>query len=302
LEWLRTRPSLPEVQQAFPAEWDEVRRQVTAMVAAGDAEAVKGCLASLARAPVDTPGHRRPEADVVALHVRRYLTVELLQQAYLAATTGVTTGKVRLGLIGGFLAQRVLFVRDLERKPVSMVWFRMVWPLVRSRRVLMPLVRQKGIYCFYSRRLVRELAALIGDRRCLEIAAGDGTLSAFLSAEGVDVTATDDGSWRDAIDYPEQVLCQSAGKALRVHQPQVVLCSWPPPGNSFERQVFATASVELYVVVTTHHELSAGDWTAYREQRTFDLVDDARLGRLVLPPELDGAVLVFRRRSSRPVA
>jgi hypothetical protein len=87
-----------------------------------------------------------------------------------------------------------------------------------------------------------------------------------------------------------------------MHQPQVVLCSWPPAGNSFERQVFATACVELYIVITTQHELSAGDWTTYRNQRDFDLVDDAKLGRLVLPPDLDGAVLVFRRRSPHPDA
>lgn len=298
LEWLRTKPSLSDVQQAYPAEWDGVRRRVATLVSADDPEAVKAYLASLTRAPAYTPDHRRPDDELVAAQVRRYLTVESLHQAYLAATTGVTTGKIRLGLVGGYLAQRLLFVRDLQRKPVSLTWFRLIWPLVRTRRVLMPLVRQKGIYCFYSRSLVRRLARLIGDRSCLEIAAGDGTLTAFLSAAGVQVTATDDHSWSEAIDYPGHVVRQSASKALRVHQPQVVLCSWPPAGNSFERQVFATACVELYIVITTHQELSAGDWTSYREQRAFELVDDEALGRLVLPPELDGAVLVFRRRSS----
>jgi 2-polyprenyl-3-methyl-5-hydroxy-6-metoxy-1,4-benzoquinol methylase len=48
----------------------------------------------------------------------------------------------------------------------------------------------------YSRRLVEELSALIGERECLEIAAGDGTLARFLEAEGVRITATDDHSWR----------------------------------------------------------------------------------------------------------
>jgi hypothetical protein len=37
---------------------------------------------------------------------------------------------------------------------------------------------------------------LIGERECLEIAAGDGTLARFLEAEGVRITATDDHSWR----------------------------------------------------------------------------------------------------------
>jgi hypothetical protein len=179
-----------------------------------------------------------------------------------------------------------------------MLAFRLGWPLVgrRSRRALMPLVREKGIYCFYSRALVRRLAATVGGRRCLEIAAGDGTLAGFLAAEGVDVVATDDHSWSDAVRYPAGMFRQSATQALRTHAPQVVICSWPPPGNTFERHVFTTPSVQTYVVVTTRHEMSAGDRAAYRDQRDFDLVDDARLGRLVLPPSLDGAVLVFHRR------
>ena len=58
----------------------------------------------------------------------------------------------------------------------------------------MPLVQPKGIYCFYSKPLIQDLAALIGQRSCIEIAAGDGTLSRFLAAKGVDLTATDDHS------------------------------------------------------------------------------------------------------------
>lgn len=302
LEWLRSRPSLAEVQQAFPGEWERVSRQVATLVEAGDEEAVKAYLAATARPPVPTQGRRPPERELVAVQVRRYLAVEALDQAYLRASTGVTEGTLRLGLVGGSIAQRLLFRRDLERRPVSMLAFRLGWPLVgrRNRRALMPLVRDQGIYCFYSRALVRRLAALVGDRRCLEIAAGDGTLAAFLAAEGVDVVATDDHSWSDAVRYPAGVLRQSATKALRTHAPQVVICSWPPPGNTFERHVFATPSVETYVVVTTHHEISSCDWTAYREQRGFDLVDDARLGRLVLPPSLNGAVLVFERRPTQP--
>ena len=61
-----------------------------------------------------------------------------------------------------------------------MFWFKTLWPLLWQRRYLMPLVARKGIYCFYSARLVDRLAALIGDRPALEIAAGDGTLSRFL--------------------------------------------------------------------------------------------------------------------------
>jgi hypothetical protein len=294
--WLRTRPSLSQVCEAYPQEWEQVSRQVATLVARDDPEAVTQYLARTARGPQPSPGRRPPEGELIAAQVRRYLTVEALNQAYLRATTGVDQGRVRMPLVSGWIAQRLLFAGGgLDRKPVPALGFRLVWPLLRGRRRLMPLVRPRGIYCFYSRALIRELAALIGTRDCLEIAAGDGTLARFLAAEGVSVVATDDRSWDDVIDYPEHVQAISAGRALRVHQPQVVICSWPPPGNGFERQVFATPSVRLYIVITTRHEASAGDWQAYRGQRGFDLVDDARLGWLVLPPELDGAVLVFRR-------
>jgi hypothetical protein len=295
-DWLRGKPSLAEVRRDYPHEWEQVRRDVAAFQESQDQQRLKEHLTALVQVPVQTPGRRRPEREIISAYVKRYLAVLLLDQAYLSATTGVTSGKVRLGLIGGSLAQRLLFVRDLQRKPVSLFWFRIVWPLVRSRRALMPLVRQKGIYCFYSRPLIRKLAELIGDRSCLEIAAGDGSLSTFLEAAGVQITATDDHSWSDAIRFPDEVIRLDARKALNTYQPQVVICSWPPPGNTFERHVFTTASVELYIVIATHQELSAGDWEAYRRQEHFDLVDDKRLGQLTLPPELDGAVLVFTRR------
>jgi hypothetical protein len=76
----------------------------------------------------------------------------------------------------------------------------------------------------------------------------------------------------------------------------VVICSWPPAGNSFERHVFTTPSVELYIVIGSRHEISAGNWETYRQQTQFDLVEDETLGALVLPPALDPAVYVFTRK------
>jgi hypothetical protein len=161
----------------------------------------------------------------------------------------------------------------------------------------MPLVEPKGIYCFYSRRLIKELATMIGDRKALEIAAGDGTLSRFLKDEGVQITATDDRSWSHSIDFPDDVQDEDAVTALKNHQPQVVVCSWPPAGNAFEHAVFATKSVELYVVIASQHAFASGNWSAYESQRDFTYQQDANLSKLVLPPELEGAVYVFRRKS-----
>jgi hypothetical protein len=142
--------------------------------------------------------------------------------------------------------------------------------------------------------LVEQLAALIGERTCLEIAAGDGTLSRFLADAGVDITATDDHSWKD-VTFPASVIEEDARESLRRRKPRVVICSWPPAGNTFERHVFKTPSVELYVVIGSRHRFASGDWTAYEAQTTFAFAVDEELGGLVLPPEIEPAVYRFTR-------
>jgi hypothetical protein len=228
---------------------------------------------------------------------RQRLAAGALKQMGVAAATGVSAGTLRFGLVSGFLAQRLLFRGGgLERKPVSLRWFRVVWPLVRQKRFLMPLVEPRGIYCFYSGALVAELTKLIDDRPCVEIAAGDGTLARFLRDAGADVVATDDHSWQQTRRPVADVVDQDARTALRERAPEVVLCSWPPAGNAFERRVFETPSVKTYIVISSASEQAAGNWAAYRQQTTFAMVAEPRLAALVLPPEIGSAVYVFTRR------
>ncbi len=52
------------------------------------------------------------------------------------------------------------------------------------------------------------------------------------------------------------------------------------------------------MVIASQHAFASGNWTAYSSQTGFDYAEDEALGRLVLPPELEGAVYVFRRRSN----
>jgi hypothetical protein len=293
--WLEGDPPLAEVRERFPAEWAQVQRELAEVVDAGDVEAVKAYAARVAR-----PAKVRDEREAVSALARQRLAAGALKQMGVAAATGVSAGRVRFGLLSGWLAQRLLFRGGgLERKPVSMTAFRLGWPLVRNKRFLMPLVEPRGIYCFYSRPLVARLAELIGDRACVEIAAGDGTLARFLRDAGADVVATDDFSWKQTAPGGERagdVVRQDARTALRERRPQVVLCSWPPAGNAFERHVFATDSVETYVVIGAGGEFGTGAWADYRAQEAFTFAEDPELSRLVLPPEIEPAVLVFRRR------
>jgi len=296
--WLRQRPSLAELQAAFPDEWAAIQSDLAGIARRGDLDELKAYVLAVAEPPGPKGAQRRGRTGrdaPLAEDVRRAIAAAALRQQCLSAATGVTEGRVRFNLANGYVAQKLLFAQDLERKPVSFGWFRLLWPLVWQKRYLMPLVGPKGIYCFYSRPLVKRLAALIGPRSCLEIAAGDGTLSRFLRQAGADVIATDDHSWSHTVRFPDDVLRQDARVALRDHRPQVVLCSWPPAGNDFESAVFAADTVELYVVISSRHRFASGDWAAYERQTGFSFAEAPELSRLVLPPELEAAVYLFER-------
>lgn len=305
--WLRSNPALEDLRARYPAEWESVQRDISAIIARGIPEELQAYLKRLSTqgalqanpSPWKQRNGKTVEAALLQFVRSRmaHEAVKKLSLTALAASTGVSKGKLRFNLFNGFVAQKLLFSRELERKPVSMFWFRLFWPLLWQKKRLMPLVQPKGIYCFYSRELVEALAGMVGSRSCLEIGAGDGTLTRFLKDRGVSVTATDNHGWQHAVTYPEWVIKLDAGAALASHAPEVVICSWPPSQNDFERQVFATPSVQLYIVIGSRHHVAFGNWRDYRQQSTFEFAEDKALSALVLPPELESAVYVFRRKS-----
>jgi hypothetical protein len=278
-----------------------VQRDISAIVERGVAEELKAYLERVAT-PLDSPvsGNRQQNREsTLSQFIRSSMAHESVKKlclATLAADAGVTKGRLRFNLFNGFIAQKLLFYRGLERKPVSLFWFRLFWPLVWQKKRLMPLVQPRGIYCFYSRALIEALGSMIAARNCLEIGAGDGTLTRFLKNQGVRLTATDNHGWKNAVKYPEWVIELNAREALATYTPAVVICSWPPSQNDFERYVFDSPSVQLYIVIGSRHQFAFGNWKDYNRQSAFDLEEDKRLGALLLPPELEGAVYVFRRK------
>jgi hypothetical protein len=298
---------LEELMRRHPEGWARVGEALTRALATGRAGEVAGLVRRLHaeadawRARIARSGGNDQVVKGAMAHLAaERLAVLAVERTALSAAVGQEEGTYRLSLWSGTIVQRLLFARGLTRKPVSLRAFRLAWPLVRQRRLVMPLVQQKGIYCFYSRELVAALARLVGPRPCVELAAGDGTLSRFLRAAGVEITATDDQSWGHVVTYPADVLRLEARRALAELSPRAVICSWPPPGNEFERRIFATPSIELYVAIGSRHRFATGDRAAYDQPGSFEGAPDEQLSRLVLPPELDPAVLVFRRRDARP--
>jgi len=229
--------------------------------------------------------------------IRNRMFLLAVDLCYQTAALG-STGKIRLNLANGYIIQKLLFERHLTRKPASLKRFNFWWRFVTQKRILMPLVQTKGIYCFYSRELIRELCRAIGNRSCLEIGAGDGTLTSFLAKQGVSVRATDDYSWKHRIEYPNEVERLGAKQALAKYEPQVVICSWPPPGNAFERIVLNTRSVETYIVIGSRYKFASGNWASYEEQSRFEWNLDPKLSSMVIPPELESAVLIFQRKAA----
>jgi hypothetical protein len=303
MKWLQEKPTLDEIGAEFPEVREDIRREIAEIVTNGSAAELPAYLKQMAlderllkKQFYSRRGDKKIATRLVKQIVRSRVAHLATKQHLISVATGIETGKVRFNRLNGYVAQKLLFSDGLQRKPVSLFWFNMIWPLLPQRRLLMPLVQPEGIYCFYSRQLIDELVTLIAGRTCLEIAAGDGTLSRFLAGRGVSITASDDYSWSHEVTYPEGVVKREAGAALREYNPEVVLCSWPPAGNSFEHQVFRTKSVQLYIVIGSRHRFAAGSWDDYRQQNAFVFEEDERMSRLVLPPELDAAVYVFRRK------
>ena len=227
--------------------------------------------------------------------IKARIAIYLVEQMNLAAQSGKTSGSVRFKLWDGYILQKLLFEKKLDRKPASLLGFRLFWPFIIDKKILLPLVNKKGIYCFYTRKLVKELVNLIGTTKCVEIGAGDGTLTRFLNDSGIKCLATDDYIWENYISYPNFVERLGAKEALAKYKPETVICSWPPPQNPFEKLIFNTESVKTYIVIESANPLFSGDYKAYSAQKGFTKVHDERLSSYVLPPSKDNVVFVFTR-------
>jgi hypothetical protein len=305
MKWVCNEARLRELMDRYPESWQRVGPQLVSRLEDGRSDTLKDYSAK-AKSKEEMWQYKIRQSrfsdkiiqSALPHLIESRMALLAMDQCYQAAATGKASGKIRFNRINGYIIQKLLFSHHLTRKPAMLKWFRFWWPFVGQKRLLMPLVQPKGIYCFYSKELIEQLRILIGDRSCLEIAAGDGTLTRFLSEKGMRIQATDDHSWSHTVEFPETVERIGAKQALVKYEPKAVICSWPPPGNSFEHRVFSTRSVEIYVVIGSRHRFSAGNWDSYEAQDRFEWCLDPRLSSLIIPPELDSAALVFKRKPS----
>lgn len=300
LKWLESHPSLESLQERCPADWMIVEDELGRALESKDHARLNALMRPLDSLPIpprpkSTPS-RKEVQEIVGKLIRQRMSAIAIER-FLKAS--LTDGKTRsVGWRDLFIYRRLFFTRDFRRKLVPTWAFRLLWPLVKQRNLLLPLAETHGIYCFYSRELVDALATLIGSSLCIEIAAGDGALTCFLKQAGVVISATDDHSWSGKVTYANEVAKLDARSALKEFRPEVVICSWPPAKNSFEQFVFETESVQRYIVIGSRHKFASGNWPIYHSQRAFKMRMDVELSQLLLPPEFGGAVYVFDRAAS----
>ncbi len=296
LTYLERAPSLDELQQRFPEHWEMAERELAAAIRDKD----KARLDQLMR-PLEGLPKRRQRPQPVSKQESRDLQGRLIRQRMCAIAIerylkrSLADPRRSLDARDRFLLRLIFFAPGWGRKLVRPFLFRWLWPWVRRKNLLMPLAEAHGIYNFFSPTFVRELARAIGTAKCLEIAAGDGFLARALAGQGVDIRATDDRSWQGKGIAFNDVEALGAAEAIARHQPDTILCSWPPAQNDFERHVFAAPHVRRYIVIASDQRNLAGNWPLYLAQKDFRMEKSAELGRHLYPPEAHGAVYVFDR-------
>jgi len=89
-------------------------------------------------------------------------------------------------------------------------------------------VRKFGMFALVTLQHTRQLACLLQGKHVLEVMAGSGWLAHALTKYGVDVDATDDGSWglHKKVDWGIRI-CEAEEAALESDADVLLMC-WPP--------------------------------------------------------------------------
>jgi hypothetical protein len=105
------------------------------------------------------------------------------------------------------------------------------------------------IYQIYSREFIQELSQLVnsislsrdGKGLLLEVMAGDGLLSSYLSQEIALLTKpTDNKGSRDNIGFPKSMETIGALDAVRKYKPSIILMCWEPFYSDISSSILKT--------------------------------------------------------------
>jgi hypothetical protein len=292
--------SLKQLSDRYPAVWQDVAAGLKERVSGGRADQL---LAWRQGALGDLQNARRigqfgdPAAASTA--VKAQMTLLAIEQ-FCDVMSGRAGVKPRLRDV---MVMNLLLLARLKSGHVfSTDGFDRVWRWMRDPIWAASELQRQGVWSVPTQELAEKIAGLCQGRRVLEIGAGNGLLCHSLKSQGLEITAVDDESWslggKLIRARGAQVLTRDAVEALKEYSPDVVICSWAPVGNAFEREIFRTKSVHTYLAISSRHSFASGNWGAYQEQQTFNCSTSEPLNSLIRPIEIEQQLLIFRRKIS----
>ncbi len=287
----------------YPEHWDGVKDQISNALKADRPEIVSELLVKADA--IARNWHSRAEAGsqsnksrTEALpHLVKSRMIHLAIKKVLDRSLKLDDKSVVQSAFDKMLCNFLFYVPYGQHQAPNSLAVKALWPLVRNKTAAVARAKKLGFYCLYTDRFIKLVKNLSQNQNVLEIAAGSGVLTLLLQKAGVECKATDDLSWGHAVRFGRHVEDLEAAKAIKKYVPKVVLCSWPPPDNSFEQSVFLSPSVETYIVVGSRHHFATGARADYLKQNSFSMEVVADANHLLAPPGLEGEVLLFKRKT-----
>jgi hypothetical protein len=295
--------SIELLMHKYPEHWDGVKDQISQALK-GDRPDIVSELLTKADATARN-WHSRAEAAgesnkarTEALpHLVKSRMIHLAVKKVLDRSIKQDDKIVTQSSFDKMLCNYLFYVPYGQHKAPSALAVKTLWPLVRDKAAAVGAAKKLGFYCLYTDRFIELVKQLSKDQGVLEIAAGSGVLTLLLKKAGLECRATDDLSWGHAVRFGRHVEDLDAAKALKKYSPKIVICSWPPPNNTFEQSVFSSPSVSTYIVIGSKHQFATGARRDYLKQENFAMEVVARPDNFLAPPGLDGEVLLFKRKA-----
>lgn len=298
----REKPGLSELRETFPESWEKVYAELRDLAENPDPARIA---ARLAEADHDWRQMQPRCLRLQEVYDRRiaercgFLLIRriALEQYSRAVQKEAIKAYGAIPLSDRLLTR--LLIEPMAKRILPYRMHRRIWRLLKNPAAATAHLMRSGCYLIAPKELIRELRLLIGSRRVLEIGAGRGILAGGLRRSGVDITAVDDFSWADRLPMGRDVLQLDGREALRRFKPQVVVCSWPPPSNLFEQEIFACPEVEDYIVIVSRHRHASGNHQAYAGAAGFRCVQaTGPLAQMLLPVEAESVLYIFSRKNS----
>jgi hypothetical protein len=292
----RSKPTLKELADRYPSAWQEVVAGLKERVAGNQGEALiswrQSALTELQSAQVKAEEWQGEQSQAI---VKAQMTLLAIEQ-FSDVMTGKVAAQPRLGdkirfkffLLSKIIRGSLFSVANFDRR-----WRALSDPMWAAGEL-----QRSGVWSVPTAEFAQKIVELCAGRKVLELGAGLGVLFSGLKSLGVNISAVDDDSWQISGwgRGADNIQKMDASLALKSLSPEVVICSWPPPGNKFEVDVFKTESVQMYIVILSKQPFASGNWSAYKNQNQFDCTTIPALNGSLRPIEAEQQVFVFRRK------